>query len=204
MRSVSILGAGGHTRSLMSLLRNCSFNVLGIYDESYDVENIELINEAQVLGGLYACDFKKEEVVLSFGDNNKRKKLYTKYLRSVLSESLVHSTSFVDETAELGASNFIFAKSIINSNAKIGVNNIINTGAIVEHESHIGSHNHISVGSIVCGRATIGDNCFLGAGSVVIDKVQVCSDVTVGANAVVIKSIDVPGVYAGNPARRIS
>jgi len=62
---------------------------------------------------------------------------------------------------------------------------------------------HISVGAIICGRVIIGDECFIGAGSVVKDNVKICNNVTVGANSLVIKDITQPGVYIGNPVKRL-
>jgi acetyltransferase-like isoleucine patch superfamily enzyme len=47
---------------------------------------------------------------------------------------------------------------------------------------------------------TIGDNVSIGTGATIL-PVTVCSDVVIGAGAVVTKAIDVPGIYAGNPAR---
>ena len=201
MKEVYIFGAGGHTRSLISLLKNCDFNILGIYDDSFNQETKEIINSIALIGNLSSYSSNKN-VILSYGDNDKRQKLFLQHVKDVCQQNIIHSTSIVDDNVEFGQSNFVFANSVINSNAKIGNNNIINTGSIIEHEVEIGSHNHISVGSIVCGRSKIGDNCFIGAGAVIIDKIKVCDNVTVGANSVVIKSIEEAGVYVGNPARK--
>ena len=46
----------------------------------------------------------------------------------------------------------------------------------------------------------IGDRVHLGTGATIL-PVRICDDVVVGAGAVVTKAIDVPGIYAGNPAR---
>lgn len=50
---------------------------------------------------------------------------------------------------------------------------------------------------------SIGNNVFLGIDSVVLCNVSICDNVIVGAKAVVSSSITEPGVYAGNPAKRI-
>ena len=51
-------------------------------------------------------------------------------------------------------------------------------------ETHIG--NHVSIGS-----------------NATILPVHICSNVVVGAGSVVTKHIEEPGIYAGNPARKI-
>ena len=81
---------------------------------------------------------------------------------------------------------------------------IVNTGGIVEHDCIVGDCVHVSVNSILAGRSSLGDRVFLGAGAVVIDGISVGSDVTIGAGAVVAESIQLPGIYAGVPARKIN
>lgn len=49
---------------------------------------------------------------------------------------------------------------------------------------------------------TIGDRVSIGTNATVM-PVSICNDVVVGAGAVVTKDIVDPGIYAGNPARRI-
>lgn len=51
-------------------------------------------------------------------------------------------------------------------------------------------------------RTSIGDRVSIGTNATVL-PVTICSDVVVGAGAVVTKDLTRPGVYAGNPARRI-
>jgi len=46
----------------------------------------------------------------------------------------------------------------------------------------------------------IGDRVSIGSNATIM-PVTICSDVVIGAGAVVTRDIDVPGIYAGNPAR---
>jgi len=46
----------------------------------------------------------------------------------------------------------------------------------------------------------IGNRVSIGSNATVL-PVTVCDDVVIGAGAVVTKNIDIPGIYAGNPAR---
>lgn len=201
-KEIYIFGAGGHTRSLLSLLNLNGYEILGIYDDSFNPNLNEHINSIDLIGN-YSHYKNDKTIVLSIGDNHKRKGLYDSFHNHIHQQNVFHPTSFTDETVILGNSNFIFANVVLNTNAKIGNNNIINTGAIIEHEVKIGSHNHISVGSIICGRSTIGNNCFLGAGTVVNDKINICDNVIIGSNSTVVNSVLEPGVYVGNPLRKI-
>jgi acetyltransferase-like isoleucine patch superfamily enzyme len=48
----------------------------------------------------------------------------------------------------------------------------------------------------------IGDNVSLGSNSTIL-PVTICENVVIGAGAVVTKNITEPGIYAGNPAKKI-
>ena len=52
------------------------------------------------------------------------------------------------------------------------------------------------------GRTSIGDRVSIGSNATLL-PVKICDDVVIGAGAVVTRNIDVPGVYAGNPARKL-
>ena len=49
----------------------------------------------------------------------------------------------------------------------------------------------------------IGDRVLIGSQSCIREGIEVCSDAIIGMGAVVVKDIKEPGVYVGNPAKRI-
>jgi acetyltransferase-like isoleucine patch superfamily enzyme len=49
---------------------------------------------------------------------------------------------------------------------------------------------------------TVDRNVSIGTGAVIL-PVRICAGTVIGAGAVVTRDIDVPGIYAGNPARRL-
>jgi UDP-N-acetylbacillosamine N-acetyltransferase len=197
-KKIYLIGAGGHTRSLINLLELNGLKIIGIYDDNFIIG--EVINGYSVLGTL--SEVKKENtLVLAVGDNCKREQLFKEYYKYLYKDTIIHPSSIIEKRVEMGCCNQVFAGAYINSNVKLGDNNIINTKCVLEHEVVLGSHNHISVGAVLCGRTKIGDRCFIGAGAVVIDKLHICDDVIVGAGSVVIKDINVPGTYVGSPAR---
>ena len=53
------------------------------------------------------------------------------------------------------------------------------------------------------GSVYIGDNVLIGTNSFVLPGITICNDVVIGANSVVSRDISVPGIYAGNPLRRL-
>jgi acetyltransferase-like isoleucine patch superfamily enzyme len=49
---------------------------------------------------------------------------------------------------------------------------------------------------------TIGNRVSIGSNATIL-PVSICDDVVIGAGSVVTRDIVVPGIYAGNPARRL-
>lgn len=204
MKNITIIGAGGHTRSSINLLKQyftkASFS---IYDDNYNHKVEEYIDDVKVVGTISNINNTMQDIFLSVGDNKKREEYFNTFNKIIVKENLIHTSAYLEKNIKLGLANQIFGNAYINSYVEIGDDNIINTSAILEHEVKIGTHNHISVGAKLCGRVSLGDRCFVGAGAIVIDKITICNDVIVGAGAVVIKNITEKGTYVGNPARKI-
>jgi acetyltransferase-like isoleucine patch superfamily enzyme len=107
----------------------------------------------------------------------------------------------IQEKVTIGANTRIQSHSFICSLVKIGENCFVGHGVMFINdmfreggpaggdsskwkETHIG--NHVSIGS-----------------NATVLPVSICDHVVIGAGAVVTKDITEPGVYAGNPARKL-
>lgn len=203
MKQIAIIGAGGHTRSSINLLKQYfPLQSLQIFDDSYNDNMTEIIHNIHLVGRVEEIS-ESHQVFLSIGNNSEREQLFQQYNHQIIKTNLFHGKSFQESDLSIGQSNQIFANTYLNSYVHLGDNNIINTSAILEHEVEIGNHNHISVGATLCGRVKIGNGCFIGAGAVIIDKVSIGNDVIIGAGSVVVQDIKECGTYVGNPARKI-
>lgn len=203
MNKIYIIGAGGHTRSLLALINHQkNIKISGIYDDSFNHKAEESIFGIKVKGKISNLP-EEGKFIISFGDLTKRDYYYNEYSTHLYRNNIIHPSSIIETKSELGNANQVFANTFINSFAVIGNNNIINSGCIIEHETKIGNHCHISIGSILGGRVNIANRVFIGAGATVIDKISICNDVIIGANSTVINDIDEPGTYVGSPAGRI-
>lgn len=200
MKKVSLIGAGGHCRSIIALLQNNAYEIEYIFDDGF--KSKEMILGIPLVGDSKSIE-TGHKLVLAIGDNQSRHKYFSTYGSQVIAEAIIHPTAFLEKHVKLGTANNIFAKVFINNAVFIGDNNLINSAAILEHEVIVGSHNHISISACLLGRSQIGDRCFIGAGAIIKEKVKICSDVTIGANSFVAEDITLPGVYVGSPARKI-
>ncbi len=59
------------------------------------------------------------------------------------------------------------------------------------------------IGYTKIAKVKIGNNVFIGAGSIVLPGIKIIDNTIIGAGTVVSKSIMDPGVYCGNPAKKI-
>lgn len=205
--AVVVVGAGGHARSLISVIKDEEVVVTAVYDDSfYDPAYSQSVLDVPVLGGLSDVPIGNS-VLPASGDNATRER----FARLVVGQRKCVLAKYISKRATVSAfgvtvadGSCVLPMAYVGPSAMIGVGCIINTGAIVEHDTQIGDYSHISIGATIAGSVSIGERCFVGAGATVIDKVTVCRSVFIAAGAVVVSDITAPGTYVGIPARRLT
>ena len=205
MKSLILIGGGGHCKSVIEVAESAGYEIKGILDMPDEVGK-EVLPGHKVIGTddeipqyVEECDFV---ITVGFIKNPAlRIKLYNKVkVAGGRLATIIASTAHVSKYAELGEGTVIMHYAFVNAGAKIGDNCIINTFVNIEHDAEVGNQCHISTGTMVNGECKIGENCFIGSQSVCANCIEIASDIIVGAGSVVRKSIRVKGIYAGNPA----
>lgn len=205
MKSLILIGGGGHCKSVIEVAESAGYEIKGILDMPDEVGK-EVLPGHKVIGTddeipqyVEECDFI---ITVGFIKNPAlRIKLYNKVKAAGgRLATIIASTAHVSKYAELGEGTVIMHHAFVNAGAKIGDNCIINTFVNIEHDAEVGNQCHISTGTMVNGECNIGENCFIGSQSVCANCIEIASDIIVGAGSVVRKSIRVKGIYAGNPA----
>lgn len=208
MRDIIIIGSGGHSRSVISIVKSAKkWKNVSIIDTQYS-GNIEKILTVPVVGGmefLSAIDIGATDIFIAIGDNILRRDITCLIINKGFKiPNLIHSNSFIDHDAALGYGNFIGSGANLGPDVKVGNGNIINTLANLDHESKIGNYNQLAPSSVLCGRSVIGNLVFLGANSTIVNNLDIADKTIIGAGAVVTKSIQNPGErFAGVPAKKI-
>lgn len=203
-----LLGAGGHAKSCIACLEHDDIQVLGLLDNTRPVGTN--LDGYPILGTddeISSWVPKSDGFLVTVGQ------IETASVRQRLFEMvtalgghtpwLKATSAYVHRNALPGPGTIVMHRAFVNAGASIGSNCILNTGSIIEHDSVVGSHVHVSTGAIVNGGCRIGDCCFIGSGAVLRNGVAVAPGVVVGAGSVVVNDLGEPGVYVGNPARRI-
>jgi len=211
-REIIVLGAGGHARVVIDILRRQKARLAGAVDtdtsrHGKDIDGIPVIGGDDVVFRRQPADVLLVNAVgnlprQGFGDLRARREIYEKFVeRGYGFTSVISRDANVSVAARLDEGCHIVTGAIIHPGSSIGINTIINTGAQIDHDCHVGAHTHVAPGAIVCGRVTIGEECHIGAGAVINQYLTIGDGVVVGAGAVVVSSVADGVTVLGNPAR---
>jgi sugar O-acyltransferase (sialic acid O-acetyltransferase NeuD family) len=177
---IQIIGKGGIGREVASYCR----------DEyaTYENECIGIRNDIST--------------IIAIGDGVVRKKI-TEQLPDLKYTSFFAGNVWRARDCSIGDGVIICPGSILTVNVTMGIHCLVNLNCTIGHDCVIGNYVTLSPGANISGNVTIGDLCYIGTNAVIREKVNICSGVTIGAGGVVVKDITEPGVYVGNPVKKI-
>lgn len=209
---VVVLGAGGHARVLIEILRlQGGVELVGILDPdvqrwSTDLQGVSIRGGDDLLPALVAAGATHFALgVAGVGPNPARAKLHDTACRQGLRPlAAIHPAAMVSSHAEVGAGAQLFPAAIVNAGARIGICAIVNSGAIVEHDAVVGDFAHVASGACLAGGVFVGAGAFIGAGATVIQGVRIGAGALVAAGAVVIRDVPKNTLVVGVPARILS
>ena len=202
-RRLLVLGAGGHAKVVLEILREGGFEVIGLLDNDPSprtVSGVAVIGDDSRLPELRASGVT--QVFIALGDNALRMTLGRK--AQALGYSLVNAISSgarLSTTARVGKGVAIMAGAVVNAEADIEDLAIVNTGAVIDHDVRVGEAAHVGPGCAVAGEVSLGERVFLGVGVSVIPRVVIGADVVVGAGACVVGDLPPAVMAMGVPAR---
>ena len=204
MKPLILVGGGGHCKSVIEAAESTGYSILGVLDMPEDVGKRILSTNVIGTDDDIPAYVDKAEFVITVGFIKNpaiRIKLYNKVKEAGGKlATIVASTAYVSEYAEIGEGTVVMHNAFVNAGAKVGNNVILNTFTNIEHDAVIGDQCHISTGAMVNGECKVGKNCFIGSQSVLANCITVGDDIIVGAGSFVRKSIAEKGIYSGNPA----
>lgn len=202
-----MVGAGGHAKVIIDLLRSGGHEVVACLDagrEGQTVNGVPVLGHEAVVLPTLAAD-GVEAVFVALGDNRLRRKVAATV--EALGFEMVNAigkSAVISPSARLGKGCAIMEGAVINADANIGDFAIINTNASIDHDCQIGAFTHVAPGSALAGAVVVGDAVFMGVGSRAIPGISIAGGAVVGAGAVVVRNIESPGTWVGVPARQIS
>lgn len=205
MKKVVIIGAGGHAKVIIDILRrDHNYELVGCTDNHIvnPVLNLPVLGNDSILPYLY--DQGIHHAFVAIGNNRVRQKLHQK--AQMIGFQFVNAISpftCISDSAKLGTGIAIMPGAIINVETVIGDQSIINTGASVDHDCSIGEYAHIAPGCNLAGNVTVGKGTFVGIGSKVIDGTRIGGFSMIGGGSAVIRDIPDYCTAVGVPAKVI-
>ena len=185
-KSVFVLGGGGHAKMCIEILNQTGIHeIVGIVDSILPINStilgIPILGRDDIIEELIKKGVKNS--VLGIGAVSKhsvRRKLFL-YLKEkgLFIPNIIHPSSSIEPSVQLGEGNQIMQGAIIGSSVKIGNNCIINSGSIVSHDTIIGDNVHIAPGSIIAGTVVINNDTIIGMGATLFLGVKIGKNVVV-------------------------
>lgn len=198
-----IYGAGGHGKVVLDAIQAAGASCEGyIDDKSIDIwfglsvfqfANFDCSDKTSLYVHLAIGNCKAREVValnltqLNFSDKN--------------FFSVLHPSSVVAKTANIGVGTFVAANAVIAPDARVGSHCIVNHSTIIDHDCTVGDFCHIAPSSALGGGVKIGRGVLIGTGAVILPNISIADYSVIGAGAVVTKNILSRATVIGNPAR---
>jgi sugar O-acyltransferase (sialic acid O-acetyltransferase NeuD family) len=199
-----VLGAGGHAKVVISILRETGFRIKGVLDDDPTRWGQELM-EIPITGAIDdIATLQNVRGVIAIGNNKVRKELAEKYshvqwIVAVHYKAYVHPTS----RANIGPGTVISAGAIIQPDVTIGAHSIVNTSTSVDHDCEIGSFVHLAPGVHLAGGVKVGNGVLMGVGSSAIPLASIGDWSVIGAGAGVMKAIPANTKAIGFPAKPV-
>ncbi|MBR6694139.1 MAG: acetyltransferase [Clostridia bacterium] len=200
MRSVVIIGAGGHAKVIADIVIRSGDRLLGFLD---DQKEGSVFGEYSVIGKLADIEKFKNDALFIIGIGSAAVRERIAKASPVRWYTAIHPSAQFSLGAQIGSGSTVMAGAVINADSVIGKHCIVNTRASVDHDCKIADFVHLSPGSTLCGTVSVGERTQIGAGTVIKNNISVCADVLVGCGSAVVKDITSAGTYVGVPARKV-
>ena len=190
-RPFVLLGAGGHAKVVLDILKDNGLQILGVCDPDLHSKALANWRGVPVLGDdSFVKRIDPNEIFLANGigvtkSNKIREKVYADFIKlGFVFPALIHSSAWVSPWVTFEDGVQIMAGAVIQADVTIGRNSIVNTGAKVDHDSNVGANTHIAPGVTICGNVLIGDLSFIGSNSCVLEGAVIDRSSFISANSV--------------------
>lgn len=205
LKKVVIIGAGGHSKVVIDILRSHGdVEVVGSVDRSIkeNVLGVKVIGDDSVLPDLFQSGV--DHAFVAVGDNALRHKLFNRAVDIGFQMiNAISPFSYVSESVQLGNGIVIMPGTVVNAGSSIADNVIVNTSSSIDHDCIIDKSCHIAPGSHLAGNVHVGEGTFVGIGTTIIDNIRVGKWSALGGGSVVVNPIPDRCLALGAPAKVI-
>jgi len=197
---IAVIGNGDLAKQLLGFLNPTMESIIVYFDDFHKQNNQthfpfskwkdEIFSEHNFIVGLGYKNLDVKNKIISDLNNLNRKLL-----------SFCHTSSFVNKSANIGQSVFVYPMCNIDQNVTLNDGVVLNNSTVVSHDSFIGKCTYISPGVTISGRVKIGENCFIGSGTTIANDVIIGNNVIIGIGSIVTSNIPENLSVIGSPLK---
>lgn len=202
-KNICIIGAGGCGKEILCLITD-----LGRSNDVYCfMETDEFYKKRIVLDirvePISNFNSEKHKAIVAVGDPHGREKIIKQLPKSTKFETLIHPNVSISKWNKIGEGSIICTGCILTCDIELGQHAYINSGCTIAHDCKIGDYFTAAPSVNISGKCEIGKRVYIGTNSAIRDKISICDEVIIGMGSVVVKDINEPGIYIGNPAKKL-
>ncbi|MGH2110168.1 acetyltransferase [Aerococcus urinaeequi] len=193
-----IIGAGGHAKVCYEIAEFMNqWSEITILDDKSENDFFKISGPISTF-----TDYPDADFFVAIGSNDVRRRFYEMIIEKQYNlATLIHPSSTISKSTEIGYGTVIMPGVIVNSNTVVGNGVILNTAVTVDHDNIINDYVHISPGSHLAGNVVVGEESWIGMGTNIINNIGIKKDIIVGSSSNVVDNLSDPGLYYGNPAK---
>lgn len=209
--AIVVIGAGGHGRETVGLIRDAEarspgqWELLGVLDDAEPpTENLSRLGTAW-LGPIEALREMDTGVSVAIGEGALRERLSRRALTLGCAPiTLVHHTASIGPDVEIAEGCYVGAMTVITTQARLGTGTQVNVGCTISHDVVIGNYVTFAPGVHIAGGSLVEDGATIFTGAVVTPGVRIGRGGVVGAGAVVVHDVDDGATVVGVPGHPLA
>jgi sugar O-acyltransferase (sialic acid O-acetyltransferase NeuD family) len=197
IQKLGLIGKGGFSREVFSSINKNILNPYILNDVDNSLQSFILQNYDAKYLLCMGNSFDREKIYKDLKKYNIKLENYLKYYIS-------NNVDLLDKKSIIiNSGSIICSGSVLTCNINIGKMVHINLNSTIGHDVTIGNFVTCSPGVNISGNCIIGNNVMIGSNSVIKENINIGDNITIGMGSVVTKHLLEPGVYIGNPCKKM-
>ncbi len=207
-KKICIFGVGGFGReALCCIIDGLSKSRQNIEDVALFMDDDEKYHGTVIMGvpviSFNEFDVDKHKMFIAVGNPVVRKNIVARFPAETAFATIIHPNAIISKWVNIGEGSIVTAGTILTCNITIGKHAHLNLSTTVGHDCVIGDYFTTAPAANISGDCHFGDAVYFGTSSSVRQGISICDNVTIGMGGIVVKHITEPGVYIGNPVKRL-
>ncbi|GAA5163836.1 acetyltransferase [Viridibacterium curvum] len=205
MMDLVIVGAGGHGREVLQLVRDINavkptWNLSGFVDDAWTAPR-ELAG-VPVLGKPDWLQGRSCAVTVAIGSPAVRRKVVQRLMAAGVRDfaTLVHPEARIGARVTIGAGSMIAVAAVVTTDVRLGQHVLVNTAAVISHDCEVADWGTLAPRATLCGAARLAEGAEVCAGATVLQGIEVGPWSRVGGGACVINPVGANETVVGVPA----